>query len=83
MKYDEKTGKKMPESRLDEIQISLDQLYDRQKKCDGLLDRGIENSVLLKDINVSLGLIVDILGVLVNRLIDNSSTQKDPKEKMQ
>lgn len=76
MKTDEKTGNKTPESRLDEIKLSLEQLYELQKKSDGLMDRDFETNVLLKDISVSLGLLVDMAGVIVNRLVG------DPNQKM-
>ena len=76
MKTDEKTGNKTPESRLDEIKLSLEQLYELQKKSDGLMDRDFEANVLLKDISVSLGLLVDMAGVIVNRLVG------DPNQKM-
>lgn len=76
MKTDEKTGNKTPESRLDEIKLSLEQLYEIQKKSDGLMDRDFETNVLLKDISVSLGLLVDMAGVIINRLVG------DPNQKM-
>lgn len=76
MKTDEKTGNKTPECRLDEIKLSLEQLYELQKKSDGLMDRDFEANVLLKDISVSLGLLVDMTGVIVNRLVG------DPNQKM-
>ena len=79
MKYNEKTGEKTPESRTDEIKISLEQLYNLQKKCDGLMDREFENNVLLKDISVSLGLITDMLGVLVNKIVGNVFSQDEKK----
>ena len=79
MRYDEKTGEKTPESRTDEIKISLEKLYELQKKCDGLMDREFENNVLLKDISVSLGLITDMLGVLVNKIVGNVFSQDEKK----
>lgn len=80
MKYDEKTGKKVPESRTDEIKVSLEQLYELQKKCDGLMDHEFESNMLLKDISVSLGLITDMLGVLTNKLIGNVIPQDNIKQ---
>ena len=80
MKYNEKTGEKTPESRTDEIKISLEQLYNLQKKCDGLMDREFENNVLLKDISVSLGLITDMLGVLVNKMVGNGCIKEEIKK---
>ena len=80
MKYNEKTGEKTPESRTDEIKISLEKLYELQKKCDGLMDREFENNVLLKDISVSLGLVTDMLGVLVNKVVGNLFSQDEKKK---
>ena len=80
MKYNEKTGEKTPESRTDEIKISLEQLYNLQKKCDGLMDKEFENNILLKDISVSLGLITDMLGVLINKIVGNVVVQNEQKK---
>ena len=80
MKYNEKTGEKTPESRTDEIKISLEQLYELQKKCDGFMDKEFEHNVLLKDISVSLGLITDMLGVLVNKMVGNVFNQSEQKK---
>lgn len=76
MKYDEKTGEKKPECRVDEIKLSLEKLSDLQKKNSGLVSLEIENNVILKDISVSLALITDILGSLFNKLI--SPPAQDP-----
>jgi len=80
MKFDEKTGDKIPESRSDEVKLSLDQLYDLQKESKGLMDRDFETNVLLKDIDVSLGLITDMLGVLVNKIVGNVFSQDEKKK---
>ena len=72
MKYNEKTGEKTPESRTDEVKLSLEQLYDLQKESKGLMDRDFEMNVLLKDIDVSLGLLTDMIGVIVNHMACNS-----------
>ena len=80
MKYDEKTGEKTPESRTDEIKISLEQLYNLQKKCDGLMDKEFESNILLKDISVSLGLITDMLGVLVNKMVGDGCIKEEVKK---
>ena len=69
MKYDEKTGKKVPESRGDEIKLSLEALKKTAEKTDGLFDRQVEISWLLRDVDVSLALVVDMLGLLMNRMI--------------
>ena len=68
MKYDEKTGEKRPECRMDEIKLSLEQLNNLQKKTNGMIGLENENNLLLKDISVSLGLVVDILGTMYNRM---------------
>ena len=78
MKYDKKTGEKKPECRMDEIKLSLEQLSNLQKQSNGLIDRGFENNLLLKDISVSLGLVVDILGTLYNRMF--SQDKEQPKQ---
>ena len=84
MKYNEKTGEKTPENRRDEIALSLEQLYNLQKESNGMIDRQFEGNVLLKDINVSLGLLVDICGAIYNKLCDgvgisvNSKKESEP-----
>ena len=69
MKYNEKTGAKEPENRRDEIQISLEQLEALRNKCVGNLDKQTENNILLKDISISLGLLVDIAASIYNRMV--------------
>lgn len=66
MKYNEKTGKGIPESRSDEIKISIERMNEIRKATNGLNDKGVEISNLLCDISISLGLIVDILSVMYN-----------------
>jgi hypothetical protein len=68
VKYDEKTGEKKPECRMDEIKLSLEQLNNLQKKTNGMVGLENENNLLLKDISVSLGLVVDILGTMYNKM---------------
>ena len=80
MKYNEKTGEKTPESRTDEIKISFEQLYGLQKKSEGLIDRGFENNILLKDIDVSLALLVDMIGVLVNKIAGDVCIREEVKK---
>ena len=70
MKYNQKTGEKTPENRTDEIQISLEQLEALRKKCVGNLDKQMENNILLIDISVSLGLLVDIAASIYNKMIE-------------
>jgi hypothetical protein len=78
VKYDKKTGEKEPECRMDEIKLSLEQLSNLQKQSNGLIDREFENNLILKDISVSLGLVVDILGTLYNRMF--SKDKEQPKQ---
>ena len=78
MKYDEKTGEKKPECRMDEIKLSLEQLNNLQKKTNGMVGLENENNLLLKDISVSLGLVVDILGTMYNRMF--SQDKEQPKQ---
>ena len=78
MKYDEKTGEKKPECRMDEIKLSLEQLNNLQKKTNGMIGLENENNLLLKDISVSLGLVVDILGTMYNRMF--SQDKEQPKQ---
>ena len=69
MKYNEKTGEKEPENRRDEIQISLEQLEALRNKCVGNLDKQTVNNILLQDISISLGLLVDITASIYNRMV--------------
>ena len=77
MKYDEKTGKKIPETRGDEIKLSFLELQDVAKKAGGTFDRDVELAWLLRDIDQSLALVVDLLGLLMTKLIpaDDSTVQ--------
>lgn len=80
MKYNEKTGEKTPESRTDEVKLSLEHLYDLQKESKGLMDRDFETNVLLKDIDVSLGLLTDMIGVIVNHMVGNGCIKEEAKK---
>ena len=66
MKFDEKTGKGIPESRSDEIKLAIERMNEVRKATSGLNDKGVEIANLLCDISISLGLIVDILSVMYN-----------------
>lgn len=84
MKYDEKTGKKIPESRVDEVSITLQNLKDLDEKCQGLTSPAMVTNTLLNDISVSLAILVDITGNILNRMIKAEKTAKDkPSEKEQ
>lgn len=69
MKYDEKTGKKKPESRGDEIKLSFEALQEVAEKSNGTFDRVIEVAWLLRDIDQSLALLVDMLSLLMAKLV--------------
>ena len=79
MKYDEKSGKKKPENRSDEVRINLEKLHELHEKTEGMLDKDIEFSVLLQDINISLGLVVDLLGSLYNKLCVTEDSTNDKR----
>lgn len=84
MKYDEKTGKKIPESRVDEVSITLQNLKDLDEKCQGLTSPAMVTNTLLNDISVSLAILVDITGNILNRMIKAEKTAKgNPSEKEQ
>ena len=84
MKYDEKTGKKIPESRVDEVSITLQNLKDIDEKCQGLTSPAMVTNTLLNDISVSLAILVDITGNILNRMIKAEKTANDnPSEKEQ
>lgn len=65
MKYDEKTGKRIPENRMDEIKISFEQLQRIADESHGTFDRQVEVAWLLRDIDQSLALTVDMLASLL------------------
>ena len=77
MKYDEKTGKKIPENRTDEVKLTMDGLKDLDERCNGFASPSLVTNTLLSDINVSLGLLVDIAGSILNRLIKAEKTPTD------
>ena len=81
MKYNEKTGKGIPENRSDEIKISIERMNEIRKATNGLNDKGVEISNLLCDINISLGLIVDILSVMYNEKKQSEKGVKDNDER--
>ena len=78
MKFDEKTGKPIPENRSDEVNLTMERLNEIRKNTNGMNDKQIEICNLLADISVSLGLAVDMLGVLLNKMINK--TGKGEKE---
>lgn len=84
MKYDEKTGKKIPENRTDEVKLTMDGLKDLDERCNGFASPSLVTNTLLSDINVSLGLLVDIAGSILNRLIKaEKNANGEPSDKAQ
>lgn len=80
MKYDEKTGKQIPENRSDEIKLSIAALEGQRKKAGGLMDPQIEQCIMLNDISVSLALLVDMCGMMLNILCKGREGQNDGKD---
>lgn len=74
MKYDEKTGKQIPESRIDEIKISSEALKKLADSTNGTFDRQVEIAWLLRDINQSLALLTDMIGVMFTRILKEDET---------
>lgn len=62
-------GKKIPECRMDEVALTLTNLKDLDEKCQGLTSPSMVTNTLLNDISVSLALLVDITGSILNRMI--------------
>ena len=84
MKYDEKTGKKIPECRMDEVKLTMDGLKDLDEKCQGLASPSLVANTLLSDISVSTALLVDICGSILNLMIQaEKSTEKPATEEAQ
>ena len=69
MKYDEKTGEQRPESRIDEIKLSFEALKKLADSTNGTFDRQVEVAWLLRDIDQSLGLLVDMIGMMLARIL--------------
>lgn len=69
MKYDEKTGEQRPESRIDEIKLSFEALKKLADSTNGTFDRQVEIAWLLRDIDQSLGLLVDMIGMILARIL--------------
>lgn len=69
MKYDEKTGEQKPESRIDEIKLSFEALKKLADSTNGTFDRQVEVAWLLRDIDQSLALLVDMIGMMLARTL--------------
>ena len=86
MKYDEKTGKAIPENRSDEVSITLQNINEIHKKTNGMNDKMNDVCQLLADISVSLGLLVDFVAMMYNKTVkteDDSASEpseEDDKE---
>ena len=84
MKYDEKTGKKIPENRMDEILLSTEKTNKMAEDAKGMLDPNFVKLYTLQDISVSMALLVDICGSILNRMIKaEKSTEKPTVDKAQ
>ena len=84
MKFDQKTGKKIPENRMDEILLSNEKTNKMAEDAKGMLDPNLVKLYTLQDINISLALLVDMVGTIINRQIKAEKTAKDnPSEKEQ
>ena len=81
MKYDPKTGKKQPESRLDEVRISREELEKLAAKCEGAFDRRIEILWVLQNCDISLALIADFLGAIYKKLCDGIGINVNEEQK--
>ena len=69
MKYNEKTGEKEPESRQDEIKLSFEALKKLAESTNGTFDRQVEIAWLLRDIDLSLAALVDMVGMAVGTFL--------------
>ena len=87
MRYDEKTGKKVPECRCDEIDISFAELGKAIDRSNGTFDRSVETNWLLRDISVSLGHLVDMMGLFLNTILkprqEEPAAEKEEKKAVQ
>ena len=77
MKYDEKTGKAIPENRSDEVSITLQNINEIHKKTNGMNDKMNDVCQLLADISVSLGLLVDVVAMMYNIYNKTVKTEDD------
>ena len=81
MKYDEKTGKAIPENRSDEVSITLQNINEIHNKTNGMNDKMNDVCQLLADISVSLGLLVDVVAMMYNKTVKSENdTASEPSE---
>lgn len=78
MKYDEKTGKKIPQNRMDEITLSTEKTNQMADDAKGMIDPRLIELYTLQDISVSMALLVDICGSILNRIIKAEKNTKEP-----
>lgn len=81
MKYDEKTGKPIPENRRDEIELSLNAINDIRKKTNGFNDKQTEISQMLADINMTNAMIFDVLAMIFNNMVKSKNEEDEGVEK--
>ena len=81
MKYDEKTGKAIPENRSDEVSITLQNINEIHKKTNGMNNKMNDVCQLLADVSVSLGLLVDVVAMMYNKTAKaEDDTASEPSE---
>lgn len=80
MKYDGKTGKKIPECRMDEIAIVLDDIKQKSEQCGGLMNPEIEAVFLLRQIMISTSVLVDMVGKLIFSMQDDKPQEEAEDE---
>lgn len=68
-----KDGK--PENRCDELQLSLSKLREVAENSKGTMNPAIETNWLLRDISISLGLLVDITGAMLNNIVGGNANE--------
>lgn len=68
MKFDEKTGNKIPENRRDEVQLTIEELNKMRKETNGMSSRTNEICLMLGDVSVSLAILIDILSAFFNMM---------------
>lgn len=81
MKTDKVTGKKTPENRVDEISLVLEEINKFVRDSNGTADKQIENNALLRELNVSMALIVDMLGLMTNNMIAKEKAQYEKEQR--
>ena len=78
MKYDENTGKKIPQNRMDDIMLSAEKTNQMADEAKGMIDPRLIELYTLQDISVSVALLVDICGNILNRMIKAEKNTEGP-----